>query len=185
MCSGAVACDEEARRPRENQPARCFEQARSHRSDDLTAMWVPDEDSEAMRDRVRAREAAKQDQLGDLTWRHIDRIGSRNRDFSLTWFGHALWHERAEEILTSDNLHFSDVRKREFQGPKNTNTESVRTNKIRYGVMIYADIQLICNALEGKCPPSWSTPPLLTGRSTGLRSAPPGQKYPLARARAI
>jgi transposase len=37
--------------------------ARSHRSDDLTAVWVPDEDSEALRDLVRQREAAKQDQL--------------------------------------------------------------------------------------------------------------------------
>ena len=37
--------------------------ARSHRSGDLTAVWVPDPDSEALRDLVRAREAAKQDQL--------------------------------------------------------------------------------------------------------------------------
>src|ERR1700681_1132038 len=37
--------------------------ARSHRSGDLTAVWVPDEGSEALRDLVRAREAAKQDQL--------------------------------------------------------------------------------------------------------------------------
>ena len=37
--------------------------ARSHRSNDLTAVWVPDGDSEALRDLVRAREAAKQDQL--------------------------------------------------------------------------------------------------------------------------
>jgi transposase len=37
--------------------------ARSHRSDNLTAVWVPDEDSEALRDLVRAREAAKEDQL--------------------------------------------------------------------------------------------------------------------------
>jgi transposase len=37
--------------------------ARSHRSDDLTAVWVPDGDSEALRDLVRTREAAKQDQL--------------------------------------------------------------------------------------------------------------------------
>ena len=29
---------------------------------DLTAVWVPDEGSEALRDLVRAREAAKQDQ---------------------------------------------------------------------------------------------------------------------------
>jgi transposase len=37
--------------------------ARSHRSGDLTAVWVPNEDSEAVRDLVRQREAAKQDQL--------------------------------------------------------------------------------------------------------------------------
>jgi transposase len=37
--------------------------ARCYRSDDLTAVWVPDESSEALRDLVRAREAAKQDQL--------------------------------------------------------------------------------------------------------------------------
>jgi len=37
--------------------------ARSHRSGDLTAVWVPDEASEALRDFVRQREAAKQDQL--------------------------------------------------------------------------------------------------------------------------
>jgi transposase len=37
--------------------------ARSHRSGDLTAVWVPDEASEALRDLVRAREATKQDQL--------------------------------------------------------------------------------------------------------------------------
>jgi transposase len=37
--------------------------ARSFRSDDLTAVWVPDEGAEALRDLVRAREAAKQDQL--------------------------------------------------------------------------------------------------------------------------
>jgi transposase len=37
--------------------------ARSHRSGDLTAVWVPDENSEALGDLVRQREAAKQDQL--------------------------------------------------------------------------------------------------------------------------
>jgi transposase len=36
--------------------------ARSHRNGDLTAVWVPDEASEALRDLVRQREAAKQDQ---------------------------------------------------------------------------------------------------------------------------
>jgi transposase len=36
---------------------------RSYRSGDLTSVWVPNEGSEALRDLVRAREAAKQDQL--------------------------------------------------------------------------------------------------------------------------
>src|SRR3989442_10665243 len=37
--------------------------ARSYRAGDLTAVWVPDPAHEALRDLVRAREAAKQDQL--------------------------------------------------------------------------------------------------------------------------
>jgi len=37
--------------------------ARSYRSGDLTAVWVPDAKHEAIRDLVRAREAAKEDQL--------------------------------------------------------------------------------------------------------------------------
>lgn len=37
--------------------------ARCHRAGDLTAVWVPDASAEALRDLVRTREAAKQDQL--------------------------------------------------------------------------------------------------------------------------
>ena len=37
--------------------------ARRHRAGDLTAVWIPDEAHEALRDLVRAREAAKTDQL--------------------------------------------------------------------------------------------------------------------------
>src|SRR6266699_1949263 len=37
--------------------------ARCYRAGDLTAVWVPDAATEALRDLVRAREAAKQDQL--------------------------------------------------------------------------------------------------------------------------
>ena len=44
--------------------------ARSDRSGDLTAVWVPDAAHEALRDLVRAREAAKKDQL-----RVRDRLG--------------------------------------------------------------------------------------------------------------
>jgi len=37
--------------------------ARCHRAGELTAVWVPDASAEALRDLVRTREAAKQDQL--------------------------------------------------------------------------------------------------------------------------
>lgn len=37
--------------------------ARCHRAGELTAVWVPDADHEALRDLMRAREAAKKDQL--------------------------------------------------------------------------------------------------------------------------
>ncbi len=37
--------------------------ARSYRAGDLTAVWVPNEEHEALRDLVRAREVTKQDQL--------------------------------------------------------------------------------------------------------------------------
>src|SRR5215208_7577973 len=37
--------------------------ARCHRAGELTAVWVPDAEHEALRDLVRAREAAKKDQL--------------------------------------------------------------------------------------------------------------------------
>jgi transposase len=38
--------------------------ARCLRAGDLTAVWVPDPAHEALRDLVRARKSAKQDQLG-------------------------------------------------------------------------------------------------------------------------
>ena len=44
--------------------------ARCYRAGELTAVWVPDEGHEALRDLVRAREAAKKDQL-----RHRHRLG--------------------------------------------------------------------------------------------------------------
>jgi len=62
-CGGARRWFREARGSGKDRPADALKLARSHRSDDLTAVWVPDEGSEALRDLVRAREAAKQDQL--------------------------------------------------------------------------------------------------------------------------
>ncbi len=75
--------------------------ARSHRSGDLTAVWVPDEDSEALRDLVRQREAAKQDQLRArhrLT-KFLLRTGQRPP------LGLKAWTERYMEWLASGPLH--------------------------------------------------------------------------------
>jgi transposase len=63
------------------------ELARCHRAGDLTPVWVPDEDHEALRDLVRAREAGKKDQLrarhrlGKFLLRH----GRRQPDGMKAW----------------------------------------------------------------------------------------------------
>ena len=88
--------------------------ARSYRSGDLTAVWVPDEGSEALRDLVRAREAAKQDQLrarhrlnkfllrsgqrppaGSEAWTHLH----------LIWVSQIRFAQMAQESTRLDYLH--------------------------------------------------------------------------------
>lgn len=71
--------------------------ARSHRSGDLTAVWVPDAAHEALRDLVRAREDAKQDQLrarhrlGKFLLRH----GKRPEGSMKAWTGKYMeWLQR-------------------------------------------------------------------------------------------
>jgi transposase len=62
--------------------------ARSFRSGDLTSVWVPDQDHEALRDLVRAREAAKKDELrarhrlGKYLLRHGQRPAERMRPWT-------------------------------------------------------------------------------------------------------
>src|SRR6204780_3109838 len=66
--------------------------ARCHRSGDLTAVWVPDKAHEALRDLVRAREAAKKDQLrarhrlGKFLLRH-----GKRRPPAITAWGTVTW----------------------------------------------------------------------------------------------
>jgi len=61
--------------------------ARCYRAGELTPVWVPDADHEALRDLVRAREAAKKDQLrqrhrlGKFLLRH----GKRPTDAGKAW----------------------------------------------------------------------------------------------------
>lgn len=68
--------------------------ARCHRSGDLTGVWVPDAEHEALRDLVRAREAAKKDQLrarhrlGKFLLRH----GKRRAPGTTAWGSkHMAW----------------------------------------------------------------------------------------------
>jgi transposase len=61
--------------------------ARSYRSGDLTAVWVPDAAHEALRDVVRAREAAKKDQLRarHRLGKFLLRQGRRKPDGMTAW----------------------------------------------------------------------------------------------------
>src|SRR6202045_2203672 len=88
--------------------------ARSHRSGDLTAVWVPDEDSEALRDLVRAREAAKQDQmrarhrLSKFLLRSGQRPPSGVRPWTrpyLIWIAQLRFTQIAQEATRQDYLH--------------------------------------------------------------------------------
>jgi transposase len=78
--------------------------ARSYRSGDLTAVWVPDAQHEALRDLVRAREAAKQDQLRakHRLGKYLLRYGQRPADGCRAWT--APWWQwvRALELPFAD-----------------------------------------------------------------------------------
>jgi transposase len=85
--------------------------ARSHRSGDLTAVWVPDEASEALRDLVRQREAARQDQTRArhrLT-KFLLRTGQRApvglkawTDRYIRWLAQVRYAQSAQEVTRLD-----------------------------------------------------------------------------------
>src|SRR6266849_1983269 len=88
--------------------------ARCYRAGDLTAVWVPDEGSEALRDLVRAREAAKQDQLrarhrlGKFLLRSGQRPPSGVRAWTylhLIWVSQIRFTQAAQESTRLDYLH--------------------------------------------------------------------------------
>jgi transposase len=88
--------------------------ARSYRSGDLTAVRVPDEGSEALRDLVRAREAAKQDQLRarHRLSKFLLRSGQRPAAGMKAWtLGYMAWvrqlrfKQAAQESTRLDYLH--------------------------------------------------------------------------------
>ena len=88
--------------------------ARCYRSGDLTAVWVPDEGSEALRDLVRAREAAKQDQmrarhrLSKFLLRSGQRPPTGVRSWTrpyLIWVAQLRFTQSAQEFTRQDYLH--------------------------------------------------------------------------------
>jgi transposase len=88
--------------------------ARCHRAGDLTAVWVPDEGCEALRDLVRVREAAKQDQtrarhrLSKFLLRAGQRPPSGVRPWTrpyLIWVATLRFSQIAQEATRQDYLH--------------------------------------------------------------------------------
>src|SRR5688572_3988240 len=88
--------------------------ARCYRAGELTPVWVPDADHEALRDLVRAREAAKKDQLrarhrlGKFLLRHGRRPAialSAGTQAHLTWVKTVHFEHAAQEATLLDYLH--------------------------------------------------------------------------------
>jgi transposase len=88
--------------------------ARCHRAGELTAVWVPDAAHEALRDLVRAREAAKQDQLRarHRLSKFLLRSGQRPAQgvkawtqSYLAWVRQIRFHQVAQESTRLDYLH--------------------------------------------------------------------------------
>jgi transposase len=88
--------------------------ARSYRAGDLTPVWVPDAAHEALRDLVRAREAAKKDQLrarhrlGKFLLRHGRRPATAVHAWTqahLTWVKTVHFEHAAQEATLLDYLH--------------------------------------------------------------------------------
>jgi transposase len=88
--------------------------ARCYRAGDLTPVWVPDAAHEALRDLVRAREAAKKDQLrarhrlGKFLLRHGRRPATKLTPWTqrhLTWIGQVRFEQPAQEATRLDYLH--------------------------------------------------------------------------------
>lgn len=91
--------------------------ARSYRAGDLTPVWVPDAAHEALRDLVRAREAAKKDQLrarhrlGKFLLRHGRRPPTATTPWTqryLTWVRQVHFEQPAQEATRLDYLHEVD-----------------------------------------------------------------------------
>jgi transposase len=87
--------------------------ARCYRAGDLTAVWVPDAATEALRDLVRAREVAKQDQLRarHRVSKFLLRHGRQRPDGMKAWtLKHAQWLAQQHFALPTLQVVFDEYR---------------------------------------------------------------------------
>jgi transposase len=87
--------------------------ARCYRAGDLTAVWVPDAATEALRDLVRAREVSKQDQLRGRhrVSKFLLRHGCQRSDSTRAWtLTHAQWLARQTFALPTLQVVFDEYR---------------------------------------------------------------------------
>jgi transposase len=87
--------------------------ARCYRAGDLTAVWVPDAATEALRDLVRAREVAKQDQLRGRhrVSKFLLRHGRQRPDGMRAWtLTHAQWLAQQHFALPTLQIVFDEYR---------------------------------------------------------------------------
>lgn len=87
--------------------------ARCYRAGDLTAIWIPDAATEALRDLVRAREVAKQDQLRarHRVSKFLLRHGCQRPEGMRAWTGrHAQWLAGVSFALPTLQVVFDDYR---------------------------------------------------------------------------
>lgn len=121
--------------------------ARSYRAGDLTAVWVPDAAHEALRDLVRAREAAKRDQhrarqrLGKFLLRHGRRpptAMTRWTQQHLAWVRTVQFEYAAQEATRLDYLHEVEHMADRVARLERTIDEAVKTAPARMRAVIDA-----------------------------------------------
>lgn len=122
--------------------------ARTYRAGDLTPVWVPDATHEALRDLVRAREAAKKDQLrarhrlGKFLLRHGRRSPTATKAWTqahLTWVKSAVHFEHAaQEATLLDYLHEVEHAAERITRLEHAIDEAVTTAPVRMRAVIEA-----------------------------------------------
>jgi len=117
--------------------------ARCHRAGDLTAVWVPTPKQEALRDLVRARHAAKQDQL-----RHRNRLGK---------FLLRLGIRRPERMTAWKSAHMQWLEGRSFEHPAQQEVFVDHLREVKESVARIARLEKAIDAAVMDAPPEVRT----------------------------